>query len=215
MPDVRKGKIILIRHGETEANRLRCFADSDGIPLNGAGRRQAHELARFLLRSCRPQALFSSSFLRARQTSEILESVLNLTTQAVPGLHERDFGCLRGLPYERMGEMMPRDLEHWMWSPEGGESLDEVRRRAIDALESLRVQYPGQEILVVCHGAVIQAVCAHITRKWSEASVPPNCGFVTIAYDAKGWDLPVRSGDWETILHAGEASGEFTAAPLK
>jgi broad specificity phosphatase PhoE len=39
------GRIILIRHGETEANRSRCFADSDDIPLTDTGRSQSHALA--------------------------------------------------------------------------------------------------------------------------------------------------------------------------
>src|SRR5579863_2859447 len=52
------------------------------------------------------------------------------------------------------------------WSPEGGESLDDVRRRAIEAIGSLRDRYAREEIVVVTHGAVIQAVCG--------VSVPPN-----------------------------------------
>jgi broad specificity phosphatase PhoE len=146
--------------------------------------------------------LVSSEFLRARQTSEILAKVLNLITETHPGIHERDFGCLKGNPYERMGEMMiAGDPEPHTWKPAGGESLDEVRRRAISAMEALRARYPGQEIVIVCHGAVIQAVCAHITGVWSEASVPPNCGIVTIDYDADAWQQPLLSGEWDRIMH--------------
>jgi broad specificity phosphatase PhoE len=61
------------------------------------------------------------------------------------------------------------------------------------------VRYAGREIVVVCHGAVIQAVCAHVTGEWSQASVPPNCGIVTIAYDVNGWGRPVVSGEWDLI----------------
>jgi broad specificity phosphatase PhoE len=185
-----QGKIILVRHGETEANRQKCFADSDDIPLTEAGRDQAHELALRLSREFRPEVLVSSEFPRARQTSEIIARVLGLTSETIPGIHERNFGCLKGHPYGRLKEMMSLDapIEAWQWSPRGGESLDGVRRRAMEAIEALRVRYPGQEIVAVCHGAVIQSVCAHVTGEWNVESVLPNCGMVTIQYSVHGWD---------------------------
>jgi probable phosphoglycerate mutase len=198
------GRIILVRHGETEANLRRCFADSDDVPLTDAGRLQSHELALRLSREFRPELLVSSAFRRARQTSEIVARVLGLAAETLPGIQERDFGCLKGHPYVRLREMMSRDgIGDPIWSPEGGESLDDVRRRAMEAIETLRVRYSGREIVIVSHGAVIQAVCAHITGDWSEAAVPPNCGIVAIGYEAQGWTPPILSGDWDEILKPG------------
>jgi broad specificity phosphatase PhoE len=179
MPEAR---IILVRHGETEANRQRHFAASDDIPLTDTGRDQAHALALRLAREFRPQLLVSSEFLRARQTSEIIARVLGLAPFAIKGIHERDFGCLKGLPYEKLGELMSLDrpIQPWMWSPAGGESLEDVRRRSVQAIDALRDRYPDREIVVVCHGAVIQAICAHITGEWHESPVTANCGIVTI-----------------------------------
>jgi uncharacterized phosphatase len=174
MESAQRGRIVLVRHGETEANLRRCFADSDDIPLTETGRLQARELAFRLSREFCPEVLVSSHFLRALQTSEIIGRVLGLATEALPGLHERDFGNLKGQPYERLGHRDP------LWNPAGGESLDDVRCRAMAAIEALRVRYPGREIVIVSHGAVIQAVCAHISGDWSGLSVPPNCGIVTI-----------------------------------
>jgi uncharacterized phosphatase len=169
------GRIVLVRHGETEANLRRCFADSDDIPLTELGRVQSRELAFRLAREFCPEVLVSSHFLRARQTSEIIGSVLGLPTQAIAGIHERDFGSLKGQPYER--------LEDAPDAP-GCESPEDVRRRAMAAIEALRVRYPGREIVIVCHGAVIQAFCAG-------ASVPPNCGIVTVSYG----EWPILSGE--------------------
>jgi broad specificity phosphatase PhoE len=72
------GRIILIRHGETEANRSRCFADSDDIPLTDTGRSQSHALALRLSREFRAQILISSPFRRAQETGEIIGRVLGL-----------------------------------------------------------------------------------------------------------------------------------------
>jgi broad specificity phosphatase PhoE len=178
MERAREGRIVLVRHGETEANLRRCFADSDDVPLTEAGRLQSRELAFRLAREFCPEVLVSSRFLRARETSEIIARVLGLATEAISGIHERDFGSLKGQPYERLGEA------------EDGESPDDVRRRAMAAIETLRTRYPGREVVIVTHGAVIQAVCAHITGDWSGAAVPPNCGIVTV----DDWNaIPKRS----------------------
>ncbi len=161
-----KSKVILVRHGETEANVRGCFADSGDIPLTEEGRFQSRELALRLTREFRPEVLVSSTFLRARQTSEIIADVLGIPTEAIPGIQERDFGSLKGHPYDRLGLRDPH------WTPAGGESVEDVRRRALAAIESLRDRFPEQQIVIVTHGAVIQAVCG--------VSLPPNCGVVPV-----------------------------------
>lgn len=201
---MEKRRIILVRHGETAANRLRRFAESNEIPLTETGRLQAQELATRLAAEFRPQLLLSSSYLRARETSEIIGATLALTPELLPGIHERDFGNLRGHVYERMGELMLADAMYdaarpWLWVPPEGESLEAVRMRAIAALESARGR-DVQEILIVCHGAVIQAICAHLTGEWRESFVPPNCGYAVIEHTTEGWSAPVISGDWEALV---------------
>jgi broad specificity phosphatase PhoE len=203
MPPESQGKIILVRHGETEANRRRHFAESDDIPLTETGRSQAVELASRLAHEFRPDLLLSSTFLRARQTSEIIGGILGLEPELVPGIHERNFGCLKGHPYERMGELMLGDSAYdpeqpWMWTPSGGESLDQVRLRSFSVLDSVRSR-KSREILIVCHGAVIQSICAHITGEWSESGVPPNCGYAVVEFSADAWKPPAMSGEWESL----------------
>jgi probable phosphoglycerate mutase len=185
------GKLILVRHGETAANLRRVFADSDDIPLTDTGCLQSEQVAQRLAREFRPDVLVSSHFARARQTSEIIGRVLGLTPEAIAGIHERNFGDLRGHPYARLAE-----------APHSAETPDSVRRRAIAAINALRERYPAHEIVVVSHGAVIQSICAHITGVWSEASVPPNCGLVVIEYDDRGWHTPLLSGEWDQITRA-------------
>ena len=197
-------KLILVRHGETQANRLRCFAESNETPLTETGLRQAGELAHRLAERFRPDAVCSSSFLRARQTGEIIAHTLEIRSEVIAGIHERDFGCLKGQPYDRLPEMMSADAHcdparTWMWTPPGGESLEDVRKRVAAAIDDLRARFPAQEVIVVTHGAVIQAICAHATGQWTEASVPPNCGIVEIEHDGRSWSRPLLSGDWDSL----------------
>jgi broad specificity phosphatase PhoE len=189
-------RIILVRHGETEANVRGHFAESDEIPLTEAGRLQARQLAVRLSQDFNPTALISSTFLRARQTSDILAGMLGLKPEVVAGIHERDFGSLKGHPYSRAGEVMSAEAVHdpdklRTWRPEGGESLEDVRRRAIAVLEDLRVRYAGGQILVVCHGAVIRSICSHITGEWGESYIIPNCAVIVIEHTKQGWQPPI------------------------
>lgn len=180
------GRIVLVRHGETEANRGECFAESDEIPLSAAGRMQAREVARRLAREFRPRHLLSSSFARARETSEIIARTLRLEVEILHGIHERNFGCLKGHPYVRMAELMACDAAYdpgkmWAWKPPDGESLEQVRGRAVAAIDTVRSR--DGDIVVVCHGAVMQAIAAHVSGNWSEAAIPGNCGIFTLDPD--------------------------------
>ncbi len=181
---MRTGRIILVRHGETIANQRRVVAESGDTPLSDAGRRQSEQLAQRLVREFSPSILITSDFLRARQTGEIIGRALRLTPETISGIHERDLGQLKGLPYEQFVD-----------AADSAETLESVRQRAIAAIEALRERYPAQEVVVVCHGVVIQCICAHLAGIWSD-DYPPNCGLVTIDYDARGWHAPVKLGKW-------------------
>jgi broad specificity phosphatase PhoE len=211
---VPEGKILLVRHGETDANRRKCFAESDDIPLTETGRRQAHGLAARLSREFRPQVLCSSEFARARETSDIIASVLGLQAETIQGIHERNFGFLKGHPYHRMVEAMTADPLYdssriWQWTPLGGESLEDVRHRAIAALSAARERHRGKDIVIVCHGAVIQAICAHISGEWND--VPDNCAIVEIDY------IQGRTGGFACLqlTKPNEEAAISTAMPLK
>ncbi|HWE48304.1 MAG TPA: histidine phosphatase family protein [Bryobacteraceae bacterium] len=178
------GRIILVRHGETEANRAGVFAESDEIPLTESGRGQARAAARRLAASP-PHRLYSSPLVRARETGEILALELGMEVEILQGIHERDFGCLKGHPYRRMGEMMAADpscdfARSWLWRPAGGESLEDVRERVIAVLRNLWKKHAGLDLMVVCHGAVIQAISAHLSGDWENAAVPANCESLAI-----------------------------------
>jgi probable phosphoglycerate mutase len=153
--------------------------------------RQAAELANRLARDFSPRFLYSSAFRRARQTAEIVGLALRVEAVVLLDVHERNFGCLRGQPYARISELMLADPsynpdEDWLWAPEGGESHEDVRVRVVSALRGLMLRHPEDEVAVICHGAVIQSVCAHLSGDWRESSVPPNCGVVVVEHRELG-----------------------------
>ena len=72
------GRLLLVRHGESEGNALRRFTDSELVPLTQRGREQAERAAALLRARFAPARIVSSPFTRAQQTAEIIASALVL-----------------------------------------------------------------------------------------------------------------------------------------
>ena len=144
--------LLLIRHGETPLNVARVLQPAD-TPLSDHGRAQAAALAQ-RLRGAGLAAILSSDLPRALATAQAIATACGLPVRTTPLLHERNFGDLRGLPYDSLGhDPLTSDA-----APPGGESAAQFRQRCADAFaEVLRQQAAcGGTLAVVSHGLVIR-----------------------------------------------------------
>jgi broad specificity phosphatase PhoE len=190
------GKLIMIRHGESEGNRDRRFTISPEVPLTDLGREQARAAAARIAHRFTPTRVISSPFLRARQTSEIIAGELGLPIEVVHDLHERDLGALKGESYDLLRKMVKQDPRYdatqgWLWRPERGESYEDVRQRVVAAIEGIRARYPAEELIVVSHGGVMLSMWAHVMGKWEKAHLPANCEIVLIEHEADRFHPPL------------------------
>lgn len=189
------GKLIIVRHGESEANRDKVFATSGDVPLTEAGLVQARQSAMRIAKRFFPKRVISSTFLRACQTAAIIAAEIDVPVEVFDGIHERNLGCLKGQPYARHLELALQDADYdparkWLWRPPGGESYEDVRQRVVPAFERLRDIYPVDESVVVSHGAVMLSLWSHFTGAWEDAHVVPNCGIMLIEHDADSFSRP-------------------------
>ena len=142
--------IYLIRHGETEGNRLRIVQPPE-LPLNERGLRQAAAMAQ-RLRQAGITRILSSDLERARMTAEVLASETAARVEIEPLLAERSFGDLRGRAYASF-DFDPMALDY---EPPAGESWDAFHLRAAQAWR--RVQEAAEAadgaLAVVTHGLV-------------------------------------------------------------
>ncbi len=144
--------IYLIRHGETELNVARVLQPAD-TPLSARGLAQARLLAQRMSR-CGLVGMVSSHLPRALQTAREIELACGLQTELSQLLQERNFGDLRGLPYDNLGF---NPLVMWD-APEGGESAFDFSSRVAQAfcyIVGLRKSMSGP-LAVVTHGMVIR-----------------------------------------------------------
>src|SRR6202171_1647590 len=183
------GKLIMVRHGESEGNRDRRFTISAEVSLTELGRQQAREAAQRIAKRFAPERIISSPYRRAWQTSEIIAGELGLPIEVVHDLHERDLGVLKGQSYDLLRDLAGQDSGYdpkrgWLWRPEGGESYEDVQRRAIVGIAQIRAPYPDRELVVVSHGGVMLSLWAHLTGAWEGAHLPANCGIVLIEHES-------------------------------
>lgn len=143
-----------IRHGQTDWNRDDKLQGSSDIPLNDAGRQQAHDAAA-LLAGGGWQVVVSSPLLRARETAEIIAADLSVELgPSYPAFVERDYGELEGTSSsETMARWPHRDYP-------GAESLDSVVSRGLAGLASVSADFGDRDVVIVCHGTIIRYTLA-------------------------------------------------------
>jgi len=96
-------RFVLVRHGQTEWNRVERFRGRADIPLNETGLAQAKALARRLA-SWAIAAVYSSPLQRTRETGKAIARQLGLQVEPLEGLIDIDYGALQGLtPEEASG----------------------------------------------------------------------------------------------------------------
>jgi uncharacterized phosphatase len=144
--------LYLVRHGETEWNRLRRIQGLTDIPLNDTGREQARRTGMLLTR--RPVTrVFASPLGRARETAEIIARELGLPEPELrDALVERNYGSAEGMGFHEIDVKYPPGTD-----VPGRESREEVAARVIPALQAIAAEHPGESIVVVSHGGAIRA----------------------------------------------------------
>jgi broad specificity phosphatase PhoE len=148
-------RILLIRHGETDWNRIRRFQGRSDLPLNQKGKDQAHALAS-ALKDESLTAIYSSPLIRTLETARLIK----VFHPSIPlfeeeGLVEMNLGEFEGMEAQRWAAEYPDFLRTWQETPAsvtmpGGESLQEVQTRAIGTLERITKLYPTESTLLLC-----------------------------------------------------------------
>jgi broad specificity phosphatase PhoE len=160
--------ILWLRHGETALNAARVMQPAD-TPLSERGFAQARAAAARLA-ALQPAAILSSDLPRALQTAQALSALTGLPIETDVLLHERNFGALRGRPWDELGF----DAMSMTEAPEGGESLATFLARCDVAWARALQRRTGLAgpLVVVSHGLLIHAVLRRHAL-WPDGLAPP------------------------------------------
>ena len=150
--------MVLVRHGETEWNRVERFRGRTDIELNETGRRQARAAAQ-RLSGWQIGAIYSSPLKRALQTAQPIAEACGLGVAVLEGIADVDHGAWAGLSAEEARVQYPDAYQTWVHTPllarfPQGESLRQVQARSWSALEEISSAHEGETILLVSHVVV-------------------------------------------------------------
>jgi 2,3-bisphosphoglycerate-dependent phosphoglycerate mutase len=161
--------LALVRHGESEWNKLNLFTGWKDPGLTEKGIEEAHRAGRLLKAQGNAfDIAYTSDLTRAQRTLAIILEELGqvgLVTHEDQKLNERDYGDLSGLNKDDARKRWGEDQVHiWRRSydiaPPGGESLKDTAARVLPYYEA-RI-WPdvkaGRNVLVVAHGNSLRAL---------------------------------------------------------
>ena len=166
-------RLIVLRHGETAWNvdtRIQGHLD---IPLNDRGRWQARRTAQALIDE--PiRAVYASDLSRAHETAQAVARAFDLPVTTHLGLRERNFGTFQGRTFAEIEAELPEQAIRWRkrdpdFAPEGGESLIEFRQRVTDTAHDIAARHPGELVVMVGHGGVLDVLYRAATRQELQA----------------------------------------------
>ncbi|MEI4770935.1 histidine phosphatase family protein [Psychrobacillus sp. FJAT-51614] len=149
--------ICLIRHGETDWNVIGKLQGRTDIPLNETGILQAEECSEFL-KTSQWDVIITSPLKRAKQTAKIINKNVIVPVVEMEEFLERDYGDAEGMTYEERISKFPDNIYP------NQEERASLNKRVIEGIEKINQRYGDNKILLVAHGAVINAILAVLSN---------------------------------------------------
>jgi probable phosphoglycerate mutase len=160
-------RLYLIRHGETESNRLGLALGRQDVPLNERGLWQAERAGQAL--TDEPlAAVYSSPLERTLNTARAVAEPHGLTVETDERLIEMDIGEIDGLTFAEVRKRYPGLLEAWVSDDgpnepmPGGERLVDVQERGWSVAEELATRHREEAVAAVTHNFVILTLLARV-----------------------------------------------------
>eukprot|EP00929_Paragymnodinium_shiwhaense_P045170 TRINITY_DN23111_c0_g1_i3.p1 TRINITY_DN23111_c0_g1~~TRINITY_DN23111_c0_g1_i3.p1 ORF type:complete len:222 (+),score=54.15 TRINITY_DN23111_c0_g1_i3:83-748(+) len=215
------GRLILVRHGETDWNRTGRLQGQLDVPLNEAGVDQAKAVAKVMwnLRIVdKVDAVVSSDLSRASQTADLIaEYCPSAQRLQDAALREISAGEFEGKYIQDIQPQRQALSSAWMSGDydaryPGGESINDIAKRGVQALH--RAAGLGETVIVVAHGGLIKWSAINIertagasdSRMDSLKSAPlRNCCVSVVSYDVVDGDVQLRGERWFQDLLTKEA----------
>jgi len=145
-------RVVLVRHGETEWNRLGRRQGQLDSPLTSDGERHARAVAS-LVASTAVDSIFSSPLGRAHRSALIIAAKVGRPVRVLEALAEVHHGAFAGLTNQQIearhpGELVRRETQKYTWRFPDGESYADADTRACTALDDIARAGAASPLLV-------------------------------------------------------------------
>jgi len=188
-------RFFIVRHGETEWNKVRRIQGVSDIPLNDTGLQQAHAVAE-ILSAHSFHAIVSSPLSRARDTARVIAERLGMPEPEIfQGLIERNYGDAEGSNGQDLDHLYPPGTEI-----PGREPREAVTARALAVLRELALRHPDSDVIAVAHGGVIRSVVEHVAPGQHNEPIT-NCSVHSFRMVAGSLELVAFDDPMEAAAH--------------
>ena len=159
---------ILVRHGESMANKTKSYAGHIDIPLSEEGFLQAEAVSRYIEENFKVDAVYSSDLSRAYNTIKPFADKCNLAIEKRKELREVNVGLLQGMSFDDVEKEYPdlfikiKEKPDLFRYPEG-ESYRDVAKRGGAIFEEMAKKNPGKTVLVASHNGFLRTSLCTLT----------------------------------------------------
>jgi alpha-ribazole phosphatase len=155
-------RLYLVRHGQVADGHTDRYHGNNDIGLSANGVQQFEKLATQLA-SVPLAGVYSSDLTRALTGAEIISRGRGVAPQIIPEFREIHFGVWEGLNFTEIAERYPAELEARFkdltgFRIPGGESLTDVKLRALPRLTSLIQKHQQETFLIVAHAGINRVI---------------------------------------------------------
>lgn len=155
-------RLIVVRHGESEANREEIFAGHTDAELTDLGRLQAEKLSRYL-ENYKIDKIYSSDLKRAYNTAVPTAKKKGIEIEKNPNLREIFAGKWEGEKFGNLFNEYRESFSVWLNDIgkarcDGGESTAELKDRIEKEIKKIIKENDGKTIMIVSHGTPIRSL---------------------------------------------------------
>jgi len=176
--------ILVIRHGQSEADILNVIEGRADFSLTELGHKQATKMAEWVNGYMKLDKIFASPLQRARQTAEKLSTATGVPIEFDENLMEWKNGLIAGLPFEEADKKYPKPNPYFPHTVVYEQESDiEFRARAEIALSKIiNENPPDSKIAIVSHGGMINRLFQSFLRLPTISDIGISSGDTGIHY---------------------------------
>lgn len=208
--------LIIIRHGQSEANAQNVFAGQLDMKLNELGFQQAECTASCIAENFKVDKVYASDLHRAYYTGKAVADKFGLDVIKSEKLREIFSGDWQGRTYDEIGSVYASGWNIWLTDigsvqTPGGESVKDLMDRVGAEIRRIAEENDGKTVVIATHATSIRVFFAYAQEKaLSEIKDIPfvtNASFTVCEYENGKFNLTRISED----AHLGEKKTSFPA----
>ena len=185
-------KLLIIRHGQSEANLQGVFVGHTNSPLSDLGKQQAEVTAEYIVSNFHVDAVYASDLERAFYTGKAVADRLGLSVTAVKGMREIFAGDWETVKFDTLSAEYGEPYQLWLRDiglahPTNGESTAQLQQRIADTLRTIAEANDGKTVVVATHATPIRTFMHHCSglplREMKNIPWVSNASVTTAVYE--------------------------------